>query len=64
MFKGVCGIAALTGLFVSVFVGALAYRLVKRTGIDEVTESEGYRSGPQSFVEGRPSTGELLPAGA
>ena len=64
MYKGLCGIAVLTGLFVSVFVGALAYKLVKRTGIDEVTESEGYQSEPQSFGEGRASTGQPLPEGA
>ncbi len=51
MCKGLCGIAALTGVFVSVFVGALAYKLVKRTGIDEVTDSDGYQSAPRNSAE-------------
>ncbi len=44
MCKGVCGLAMMTGLFVSVFLGALAYKLVKKTGIDKVTDPEGFQS--------------------
>ena len=49
------------GLFVSVFVGALAYRLIKRTGIDEVTDSEGFQSEPQTVYEEHMRAGRLSP---
>ncbi len=58
MCKGIFGIAALTGLFVTVFVGALTYKLVKRTGIDEVSDSAGYRSDGQGVAGRGPVTGQ------
>ena len=49
MEKGLFGL--LTGVFVSVFVGALAYELVKKTEIG-TRVSEGLRSAKTAFRDG------------
>ncbi len=54
MVKGLFGIVAMTGLFVSVFMGSLAYKLVKGTGIDKVTDADGYQSESRGVAEGQP----------
>ncbi len=45
----------LTGLFVGVFVGALAYELLKKTEIAQKTArkvAEGFASAKKAFAEG------------
>ena len=55
----------LTGLFVGVFVGAVAYEVLKRTEIAQKTArkvSEGCRSAKRAFNEGYRSTVQLSAA--
>lgn len=53
MGKGLCGLLA--GVFVSVFVVALAYELLKKTEVAQATArkvSEGFRLAKKAFQEG------------
>jgi hypothetical protein len=55
----------LTGLFVGVFVGALAYELLKKSEVAKTTArrvSEGVRSARRAFSEGYQSTARPSPA--
>jgi uncharacterized membrane-anchored protein YhcB (DUF1043 family) len=54
----------LTGLFVGVFVGAVAYEVLKKTEITQKTArkvSEGLKSAKKAFGEGYRSTTQRLP---
>ncbi len=53
MTKGLCGLLA--GVFVSVFVVALAYELLKNTEVAQATArkvSESFRSAKRAFQKG------------
>ncbi len=61
MYKGLCT------LFVGVFVGALAYELLKRTEIAQKTArkvSDGYQSAKNAFGEGYRSAVKPAPQSA
>ena len=51
----------LTGLFVGVFVGALAYELLKKTEVAKTTArkvSNGFKSAKKAFSDGYRSTAQ------
>ncbi len=55
----------LTGLFVGVFVGAVAYEVLKKTDIAQRTVrkvSEGFKSAKTAFGEGYRATTQHAPA--
>jgi len=57
----------LTGLFVGVFVGAVAYELLKKTELARASVrkcSEGFRSAKKAFGEGYRSTARPSQQGA
>jgi hypothetical protein len=59
--KGLCG------LFVGVFVGALAYELLKKTELGKKTArglSKGVKSAKDAFVDGYRAVEKFAPSGA